>query len=177
MKLFHLIDFYNELIIKQDYFECHEIMEATWKSSPAFSKNDAEVFLILLATGEYHYRRGNINGAVRAYRRALKLHEENTYDLTALGMGEELVEMMIARMENMEDMPFHPLAYPLTEDMWQALHEHGGYGPSPDIEAFKRWTRDRVVQDEEIVYKHRLRDRTEVLLEREAAIKKRKHRK
>jgi len=61
--------------------------------------------------------------------------------------------------------------------MWQALHKHGGYGPSPDIEAFKRWTRDRVVQDEEIVYKHRLRDRADVLLEREAAIKKRKHRK
>lgn len=175
MKLFHLIDFYNELIIKQDYFECHEIMEAAWKSKPDFSKNDAEVFLILLATGEYHYRRANINGARRSYRRALKLHEENMYDLAALGMEDALIGMMVQRMDDMETEPFRPLPFPLTEDMWLALHRH--CGDPLDIEAFKRWARARFVRDAPIVSKHRLRDRTDVILEREAAIKKRKHRK
>ncbi|WP_342387006.1 DUF309 domain-containing protein [Salinicoccus bachuensis] len=175
MKLLHLIDFYNELIIKQDYFECHEIMEAAWKSKPDFSKNDPEVFLILLATGEYHYRRGNINGAIRSYRRAMKLHDENMYDLAALGMDDALIGMMAQRMDDMETEPFRPLPFPLTADMWLVLHRH--YGGPLDIGAFKTWAEGRFVRDASIVFKHRLRDRSDVILEREAAIKKRKHRK
>src|SRR5699024_1451501 len=49
LKTADLLEFYNELIIKQDYFECHEIMEEAWKSKAERSKEDPEVFLILMA--------------------------------------------------------------------------------------------------------------------------------
>ncbi|MFC3418168.1 DUF309 domain-containing protein [Salinicoccus hispanicus] len=173
MKLLHLMDFYNELIIKQDYFECHEIMEEAWKSKPMFTKKDAEVFLILLATGEYHYRRGNIPGAVKSYERALLLYHENEYDLGALGMTVDLIDMMHERLSRMPHDAFTPMQFPLTDHIWQALHrEHAG---GMTYEAFRKDSEDRFVSDAAVVCKHRLRDRSDVIREREAAIKKRKH--
>lgn len=173
MQLPHLMDFYNELIIKQDYFECHEIMEEAWKSKSAFTKKDPEVFLILLATGEYHYRQNNIAGSVRSYERALRLYDENQYDLRALGMKDELIDMMHRRLSRMPIDSFTPPVFPLADWIWQRLHGH--YGRNMTYEAFRKASVDRFVYDEAVVYKHRLRDRSEVIREREAAIKKRKH--
>ncbi|MCG1009067.1 DUF309 domain-containing protein [Salinicoccus sp. ID82-1] len=173
MQLLHLMDFYNELIIKQDYFECHEIMEEAWKSKPMFTKKDAEVFLILLATGEYHYRRQNITGAVKSYGRALRLYRENDYDLASLGVTDDLIGMMHRRLARMPDAAFTPMPFPLTDRMWRALHQE--YAGGMTYEAFRKDLEYRFVSDEAIVHKHRLRDRSDVIREREAAIKKRKH--
>ncbi|GAB3072006.1 DUF309 domain-containing protein [Salinicoccus sesuvii] len=173
MQLPHLMDFYNELIIKQDYFECHEIMEEAWKSKSNFTKKDPEVFLILLATGEYHYRRNNSIGAKRSYKRALSLYYENRYDLQAFGMEDALIDLMRARLSRMSTSAFIPASFPLTEPTWAALH--ASYGNGITIDAFRKKSEKRFIQDPAVVHKHRLRDRSGVIREREAAIKKRKH--
>lgn len=170
-----LLDFYNELIIKQDYFECHEIMEMHWKSKAVFTKHDPEVFLILIAVAEYHYRRGNKTGAERSYDRAIALYEMHDYDLFPLGMKDDLVEMIRERRRSISTTPFIPMPFPLTEEVW--AHLHALRDPLTPIGTFQKNIMNIFVQDEAIVFKHRLRDRSGVISDREAAIKKRKHHK
>ncbi len=170
-----LLDFYNELIIKQDYFECHEIMESHWKSKAAFTKHDPEVFLILVAVAEYHYRQGNTVGAERSYNRAIALYEAHGYDLFSLGMTENLIAMIHERKKHIKTTPFTPLQFPLTVETWSHLHTM--HDPLTPIGTFREMAINIFVKDEAIVFKHRLRDRSGVISDREASIKKRKHHK
>ncbi|WP_411844369.1 DUF309 domain-containing protein [Salinicoccus sp. HZC-1] len=173
MKQSDLLEFYNELIIKQDYFECHEIMEEAWKRKNPRTKEDPEVFLILMAVGEYHYRRQNVAGAKKSYSKALKIYEDNPFSLENLGMEESLISAMISRMENMSSAKFKPLHFPLTRHILRRLHET--YIHVLSYDGFLNWIREHQVTDEFIINKHLLRDRSQVVQEREAALKKRKH--
>lgn len=173
MKLSNLLEFYNELIIKQDYFECHEIMEEAWKNKPARTKEDPEVFLILMAVGEYHYRRKNVAGAIKSYRKALKIYHDKPFSLENAGLAGTLIYIMKLRLEAMPAVEFKPLDFPLTNHMLKKLHETYMYDLS--YEDFLDQVRKHHATDEFIVHKHLRRDRSQVLTDREAALKKRKH--
>ena len=54
------MDYYYQFHKHQHYFLCHDILEDAWKSQNTFSKHDAVVSLLLFATANYHYRRGNL---------------------------------------------------------------------------------------------------------------------
>lgn len=56
----------------QDYFEGHEVLEEYWKSIPGYSKSHPLTAYILLSTGMYHWRRGNLDGASRTISKALQ---------------------------------------------------------------------------------------------------------
>ncbi|REB09865.1 DUF309 domain-containing protein [Sporosarcina sp. BI001-red] len=56
----------------QDYFEGHEVLEEYWKSIPGYSKSHPLTAYILLSTGMYHWRRGNLPGAFRTINKALQ---------------------------------------------------------------------------------------------------------
>ncbi|WP_186311404.1 DUF309 domain-containing protein, partial [Bacillus toyonensis] len=66
-----LMDYYYQFHKHQHYFLCHDILEDAWKSQNTFSKHDAVVSLILFATANYHYRRGNLKGALKSFEKAL----------------------------------------------------------------------------------------------------------
>lgn len=66
--LFHplftqFITYFNE---HEDYFECHEVLEEYWKEIAPRDKTHPLTAWILLATGMYHWRRGNFSGAKRS---------------------------------------------------------------------------------------------------------------
>lgn len=61
------IVYFNE---NQDFFECHEVLEDYWKSSPNRTKEHPLVAYILLATSLYHWRRDNTVGAKRSITKA-----------------------------------------------------------------------------------------------------------
>lgn len=63
------IIYFNE---NQDYFECHEELEEYWKSIPNTTKEHPLTSYILLATGMYHWRRGNAVGALRTLKKAME---------------------------------------------------------------------------------------------------------
>lgn len=65
----HFIVYFNR---NQDYFECHEVLEEYWKSIPRADKEHPLTAFILLATGLYHWRRGNFKGAIRTLVKAEK---------------------------------------------------------------------------------------------------------
>src|SRR5699024_10385310 len=108
LKTADLLEFYNELIIKQDYFECNEIMEEAWKSKAERSKEDPEVFHILMAVGEYHYIRGNIDSDVKSYRKALSIFASRSIRLEEWGLEPSVISVMERRIANMHDLRFSP---------------------------------------------------------------------
>ncbi|MGG0657758.1 DUF309 domain-containing protein [Rummeliibacillus pycnus] len=75
----------------QDYFECHEVLEEYWKKVAPRDKTHPLTGWIQLATGLYHWRRENFKGAQtilikaeRTLRTAIHdpfLEEINTSDL------------------------------------------------------------------------------------------------
>lgn len=157
-----LLQFFNELIIKQDYFECHEIIEEAWKDKEIFTKEDAEVFIVLIVTGEYHYRRDNLVGASTSYKRALKLHDKHRYDLALFGFTEDFMPMIENRFKHLAELSFTPLHYPVQKWVYEALYEIY----KDDYESYSAFTLEilkRFEKDASIIDKHRLRDREDVI--------------
>lgn len=95
------LDFLFEFHMTRDYFECHEIMETYWKSQPAFpDKKQAEVALLQLAVGLYHWRRGNYEGALYELKRVQENLEHTlkalveTYNLAGLDFAEDISDLV-----------------------------------------------------------------------------------
>ncbi|SOB94177.1 hypothetical protein SAMN05880501_101775 [Ureibacillus xyleni] len=71
--LFHrlFVDFCTYYNGNQDYFECHEVLEEYWKEIAPGDKNHPLVGYVQLATGMYHWRRNNRMGAMKILKKAL----------------------------------------------------------------------------------------------------------
>lgn len=168
----HLLEFYNEFIIKQDYFECHEIMEDHWKDKIIRTKKDPEVFLILVATAEYHYRRGNICGAVTTYKRALKLYQEASFNLIDLGLSSDAVIKFSNRLHSIYYVNFKPIEFPLSSEFYQLLHSYSM--AEVPYSYFMEYIKKEYIKVPSIIHKHKLRDRRQVIAEREHALQHKK---
>lgn len=55
----------------------HEVLEEYWKDIAPGDKNHPLVGYVQLATGLYHWRRGNFTGAVRILQKALANFQYN----------------------------------------------------------------------------------------------------
>ena len=144
-------------------------MEDAWKDKEIFTKEDPEVFFVLIVTGEYHYRRDNIIGAATSYKRALKLYDKHRYDVKAFGFGEELAEMLQRRFNGLADTPFKPMNYPVDSWVYKSLYEMY----QDDYDSFSAFTLEileRFEKDESIIHRHRLRDREDVIAARLEAL-------
>ncbi|MBI5975336.1 DUF309 domain-containing protein [Staphylococcus canis] len=161
-----LITFYYQFHNQQHYFLCHDILEEAWKNKKNYSKKDACVSLILLATGCYHYRRNNFKGASRSFNKALMVikHYSKTqvYDL---GLDYQkyidLLKQLVIKSEQHE--PFVPVTLPLTDQMIQNIIEI-----YPDYEVLTT-----IIHNDIIKHHHLYRDRTEVIEARNLALAKR----
>ena len=171
MKNTLLHHFFNMLIIEQDYFECHEIMEDAWKNKSFYSKQDKEVFLILVATAEYHYRRGNKTGAYRSLQKALNIYQKTPFNLNDLGLKQNFLELINNRLTLIHVEPFTPMNYPITDEVFEALFHESNFD---DKESFKSYLASHKVIDENLIHRHKLRDRTEVINERLRALNRKK---
>ena len=141
----------------QDYFECHEVLEEYWKEAAPRDKGHALVGLVQLATGLYHWRRGNLNGSARILTKSLHNLQQNRRSPFLQPLDDKLLEKQIAESIDAIDQrkPFQPFKLViLDEELQQAV--------ASKIEALP-------LQDEEfLLHKHMLRDRSEVLEAREA---------
>lgn len=91
------MDYYYQFHKHQHYFLCHDILEDAWKSQNTFSKHDAVVSLILFATANYHYRRGNLKGALKSFEKAL-LTINHAKDDTQLHLNINEFKQLIVKM-------------------------------------------------------------------------------
>ena len=144
--------YFNE---HKDYFEGHEVLEEYWKEIAPGDKTHPLTAWILLSTGMYHWRRGNITGASRTLQRSLQ-----RFDLdkgSAFYKGVDLQDI-ISHIEHSieainEKRPFRDFPIPIT---------------SPQLEAaIGDLPKQIPLEGSSLINKHMLRDRSEILKARE----------
>lgn len=147
----------------RDYFECHEMMEAHWKRETAPALRSAWLCLIQTAVAAYHERRNNKAGADKMWNNALR--NANPAVLAELGLdGDAFVRLLSLRRQACasggaaayED-PDLPLADAELIECCERMCAQMGV----------KWRSRESDATAEIVHKHKLRDRSDVVRERE----------
>ncbi|MCU7556787.1 DUF309 domain-containing protein [Macrococcus capreoli] len=131
----------------RDYFECHEIMEDAWKAKLKYTKRDPEVALIMLATALYHLRRNNLRGALTLLHKAYHLFIMNRSFLNQY-LNVDLLLETIQTLQH--DLHYESIIIPVHD-------KHLIQYAQSDI-------------TDEIIHKHQLRDRSEVIRLRQQAL-------
>ncbi|MHC2835049.1 MULTISPECIES: DUF309 domain-containing protein [Bacillus] len=155
-----------------DYFECHEILEEYWKEKPRGNRDIYLVGLIQIAVSLYHQRRSNWNGSEKMMKSAITILEKNSAPLQRLGINAtQLLFLLKDRLQSIQkEEGFTPLFLPLLDT---ALEKHC-------MELCQKknlpWKDANASSNEYIIHKHTLRDRTEVIAERNEQLQKRKQR-
>ncbi|PYZ94448.1 hypothetical protein CR194_02640 [Salipaludibacillus keqinensis] len=154
----------------RDYFECHEIMEEFWIEN----NHDVKwLALIQIAVAVYHERQKNIDGGLRLYRKVLSHLRNDRGLLNDLSIHQSDLEQLIkSRIKNMlYEGPYQPLDLPIIDE---ALIEQ-----CKQLAAKRgwEWSSCEIEDTTELIYRHKLRDRSEVIQARQhSLIKKKKER-
>ncbi|GKV65642.1 MULTISPECIES: DUF309 domain-containing protein [Sporosarcina] len=143
----------------QDYFECHEVLEEYWKTQDGFSKDHPLTAYILLATGMYHWRRGNVTGASRTMNKASQRFRQIPakfdvyYDEVAVDEVLHHIQNSLNRMQSGTCFTAFPLPV------------------SPELQAAAETARPSLLllpkNSASVIHKHMQRDRSDILLQRE----------
>lgn len=145
----------------RDFFECHELLEEHWKKHPGDPRGGLWVGLIQLAVGMYHHRRGNVRGALKMLRGAFR--HLSGGDLAVLGIdGKKLLSLVHERIRKLEIDPaaeYRDLDIPLADAFLAKFAQ-----PAADSRSLPPG----------ILHRHKLRDRTDVVEARRAALEARK---
>ena len=146
-----------------DFFECHEVLEEYWKNIAPGNKNHPLVGYVQLATGLYHWRRGNATGAFKILHKALTNFQVNKghvffneidYTKLLLQLTETLSHIQTGKSFQAFQLPLTPALQNLVTARIQLLPES-----NPNY----------------LLHKHMLRDRSHILAERQES-KQRKSR-
>lgn len=164
------IDFLLYFHTDRDYFECHEVLEEHWKTTPRKEEDHYWVALIQIAVGLYHERRGNRLGARRMLSSSLRIIKNDPVALKMLGLDTpQLMQMINERLIQMEQSePFSDMDLPiqdprLLQDCQTACKEKQLV-----------WCAPSMLDREELVHKHSRRDRSDVIAERALQLRKRR---
>lgn len=157
--LFHplFVEYCSYFNGNEDYFECHEVLEEYWKEIAPGEKQHPLVGFVQLATGLYHWRRGNYTGAKRILQKAMIIFEKNDAPLFYECINKpDLLEQMQNSLKHIQDSQ-HFIAFklPIENDQLQLL-------VSQKIASLPS------LSTQFIMNKHMLRDRSDILAAREA---------
>ncbi|KON87173.1 hypothetical protein AF332_10345 [Sporosarcina globispora] len=154
----------------RDYFECHEILEEYWKNTDRNNKSSTWVGLILMAVAFYHHRRENFNGAERTLRKGIGILERRPADLLALGLDrDQLIKDLKNRLQLIQKGGKYrsvnlPLSDPHLKEKCMELCSAKGFA----------WCSNSILLDNDIVHRHKSRDRSLVIKERMDALNQKK---
>lgn len=151
----------------QDYFACHDIFEERWKKIHPIDKKSVYVGFIQLAVGMYHYRASNFIGAIEMLTNAAKILKNEIEDVYFLGIeGEKLNQLIYITLRNlMRKRPFSPIEIPIKNNSLksEAIENCNKLGFN--------WFDPNYVPDVNIVFKHKLRDRSKIIEKRAQKLK------
>ncbi|MBN6189210.1 DUF309 domain-containing protein [Aneurinibacillus sp. BA2021] len=162
-----LIDYLVYFHADRDFFECHEVLEDYWKSLPKEERSLFWVGLIQIAVGLYHQRRNNFAGAEKMFTGALQ--RLTVEELEKHGfIGQELIDRLIVRKkECVEHQLYTDMDLPLrSSSLLKACLQRCR-------ERKVQWLSPSDLENEFLLHKHALRDRSDVIAEREAEIRRR----
>ncbi|MEG0384423.1 MAG: DUF309 domain-containing protein [Solibacillus sp.] len=157
--LFHplFVDYCSYFNGNEDYFECHEVLEEYWKEIAPGEKQHPLVGYVQLATGLYHWRRGNFVGAERILQKAMAIFEKSdTQPFYEYINKEYLLEHMHISLQRIHGAQ-HFLAFklPITDVPLQHL-------------VSQKITSLPSLSTQFIMNKHMLRDRSDILAARDS---------
>ncbi|KPB03186.1 DUF309 domain-containing protein [Bacillus sp. CHD6a] len=164
------LDYLYHFHCDRDYFECHEVLEEYWKEKDASEREVHWVGLIQIAVGLYHQRRGNYKGALRMLQNASRVIRSESAAITTLGLDSgQLVKLLEERVEYVKKQePYMSMNLPIVDSNLQlscdamAKSEGVVWGAASDL------------HDGSLVNRHTLRDRSDVIAERQRQLKLRK---
>ncbi len=160
----YLIEFHGT----RDFFECHEIMEAYWKEQSVNEQRNAWLGLIQVAVGLYHQRTGNRNGSIKMLNGALT--QLSTCDCEALGIDQEhflhIIRERITLLNQVDTL--NSFDY---QDFNIPFFDHHLVETCQKIcnERQLDWCGPSDMQNRQLIYRHTLRDRSDVIAARKAA--------
>jgi predicted metal-dependent hydrolase len=147
----------------RDLFECHEVLEEYWKSVPDSPFRQAWHGLIQVAVALYHERRGNRKGAIKMMESAIQNLSES--DINELGLqSSTLSELMSLRLEQLithSKTEYEDFNLPFADAQLELLCQKRALSEN------KIWLAKSDFHQPSIIHKHTLRDRTEVIVERQ----------
>ncbi len=165
------INYLVEFHTTRDYFECHELLEEHWKKQGRDDPHAAAwVGLIQLAVAQYHHRRGNAAGARKLLLQAIpRLRPEGTNPLGLHGEKlERIVRAVLARLEAEGDhAPYVDIELPIASPELERLCRQRA------AELGLEWGRPSPMDDRQLIERHKLRDRSDVILARAEAAARR----
>jgi predicted metal-dependent hydrolase len=155
----YLVHFHGD----RDYFECHEVLEEYWKEDERGKRKIYWVAFIQIAVSLYHQRRGNFSGSLRMMKNALSIIKNEKEAIKMLGLYyEQLIEVLEMRVEEIKSLqPYTSMFLPIQDE--SLLNEC-------EVHCQKRgivWGNSSNLSDTYLINKHTLRDRDEVIEERE----------
>lgn len=157
------IEFLIEFHGTRDYFECHEILEEYWLEQ---NRDGRWLALIQLAVAVYHERQKNYAGSSKLYRKVLRHLEHKSEDLGELSIDtDRLADQIEERLFIIKNgLPYHPMNLPIKDEvLLNECREAAG-------RRFLKWKKDDRHAGEDLIYRHRLRDRSEVIEARKSSL-------
>jgi len=160
----NFIVYFNE---NQDFFEGHEVLEEYWNSFQHRNKEHPLIGYILLSTGMYHWRRGNLVGGKRTLRKALKKLLKTEIEYPNFTDGIDFKELLICidtalqHIENNEPFYSFPI-HILSEDIFSL------------VETIKPQMKLLPLGSDDLIHKHMLRDRSSILQARNEKLDEKK---
>ncbi len=156
----------------RDFFECHEILEDYWKRTQPRNKKSILAGLILLAVSNYHHRRDNFPGAGKTLKKAQQIFDENKQHLPAFGFHSDkflnLIHEKIREIDSGKKYRHYNL--PIKDE--QLLNICREVCRKKGIQ----WGASHPEVSLKLIHRHKMRDRTEITLVRNMALKKKKGR-
>lgn len=153
----------------RDYFECHEVLEEHWKKESKEKRKKYWVGLIQIAVALYHHRRGNFNGAIKLMKNAIRILQEEKSAIEALSLNhKELLALLIQRYSDLLNREQYtsihlPIVSKKLIELCKDECERQNY----------KWGSVSDMNNDFVLHKHKLRDRSKIIAERESKIKKR----
>jgi predicted metal-dependent hydrolase len=101
------VEFVYYFNVERDYFECHEVMEELW-----LEEGRAPLYqgLLQVAVGLYHYRNGNLRGAIKLFAAAVEKLEYQPRDALGIDLA-RLVEESRSYMRRLERAAEEPFVF------------------------------------------------------------------
>ncbi|MDF2939323.1 MAG: hypothetical protein K0Q90_4696, partial [Paenibacillaceae bacterium] len=150
----------------RDYFECHELLEEHWKEEQDPRLKEVWHGLIQVAVSLYHERRGNLPGARKMLEQAI-LHLTNVSPEIAGLDPVKLLKLLRTRYASLMQLSGQPAEIGF-EDIALPFADGGLLREAMDLcKAWGcEWGRLSPLNEDMLVHRHLLRDRTDVVAER-----------
>lgn len=155
--------------VDRDYFECHEVLEEYWKEETTQQKDSIWVGFILLAVANYHHRRNNFRGAMRTLEKAEAILHSQKKKIKELGLDINelflLLEQHLITLKNND--PYQSYILPIHNPI--LLNQCLAYRNESNL----TWGRESDLSNNDLIHRHKLRDRSSIIKERQNALNQR----